>query len=320
MRGQMTHPDPDVLAEFRAGLGTGRRRARIASHLASCERCTGLSDQLGEIPALLAAVPAPAMPDAVAQRLESVLAAEVAQRDSSERTVGDPAHDRAHDPAHDPAHDRAHHRAHDRAHQGARHRARSPQPHRHWDFRLVALRVLAPAAGVLVLAAGGYGLSRIGGGSTSSVAAGSAASSAASAASRAQAGPAAVPSSATTSRPEAAPLEPAARFGVVTSATDYRRATLPQDLKRELQRYARPAGSVQELAPGPVKDCVLRVTAGISPVSLVLVEKAYYQGQPANVIVAARGDHDAAWVTTPACSAGSDYVLDTTTLPGTSAS
>ena len=204
-----------------------------------------------------------------------------------------------------------------RAHQGARHRARSPRPGRHWDFRLVALRVLAPAAGVLVLAAGGYGLSRIGGSSTSSVAAGS---EAASAASRAQAGAAAAPSSAATSRPEAAPLEPAARFGVVTSATDYRRATLPQQLKRELQRYARPAGSVQELAPGPVKECVLRVTAGINPVSLVLVEEAYYQGQPANVIVAARGDHDAAWVTTPTCSAGSDYVLDTTTLPGTSAS
>ena len=300
MRGQMTHPDPDVLAEFRAGLGTGRRRARIASHLAACERCTGLSDQLGEIPALLAAAPAPAMPDAVAQRLESVLAAQVAQRDSSERTVGDPAHDRAHD----------------RAHQGARHRARSPRPGRGWNFRLVALRVLAPAAGVLVLAAGGYGLSRIGGSSTSSVAAGS---EAASAASRAQAG-AAAPSSAATSRPEAAPLEPAARFGVVTSATDYRHATLPQQLKHELQRYARPAGSVQELAPGPVKECVLRVTAGINPVSLVLVEEAYYQGQPANVIVAARGDHDAAWVTTPTCSAGSDYVLDTTTLPGTSAS
>ena len=107
---------------------------------------------------------------------------------------------------------------------------------------------------------------------------------------------------------------------MVTSTTNYQRATLPQQLKHELQRYARPAGSVQELAPGPVKECVLRVTAGISPVSLVLVEKAYYQGQPANVIVAARGDHDAAWVTTPACSAGSDYVLDTTTLPGTSAS
>jgi hypothetical protein len=311
MRGQMTHPDPDVLAEFRAGLGTGRRRARIASHLTACERCTGLSDQLGEIPALLAAVPAPAMPDAVAQRLESALAAQAAQRDSSERTVGDSAHHRAHHRAHDGAHDPARHRA--------RHRARSPRARRHWDFRLVALRVLAPAAGVLVLAAGGYGLSRIAGGATSSVAAGSEAASAASPA-RAGAAAAAAPSGAATSRPEAAPLEPAARFGVVTSATNYQRATLPQQLTRELQRYARPAGSVQELAPGPVKECVLRVTAGINPVSLVLVEKAYYQGQPANVIVAARGDHDAAWVTTPACSAGSDYVLDTTTLPGTSAS
>jgi hypothetical protein len=305
MRGQMTHPDPDVLAEFRAGLGTGRRRARIASHLAACERCSGLSDQLGEIPGLLAAVPAPAMPDAVAQRLESVLAAQAAQRDSSERTVGDGADHRAHD--------RADHQAQHRA----RHRAKSPRSDRHWDFRLVALRVLAPVAAVLVLAAGGYGLSRIGSSSTSSVAASSAA---ASAASPAQAGAGAVPSGAATSRPEAAPLEPAARFGVATSTTNYRPATLPQQLKRELQRYARPAGSVQELAPGPVKECVLRVTAGISPVSLVLVEKAYYQGQPANVIVAARGDHDAAWVTTPTCSAGSDYVLDTTTLPGTSAS
>jgi hypothetical protein len=246
------------------------------------------------------------MPDAVAQRLESVLAAQVAQRDSAEQTVHDSADDRAHDSADDRAYDRA------------RHRARSPQPRRGWDFRLVALRVLAPAAGVVVLAAGGYGLSRIGGGPTSSVAAGSEATSAASPA-QAQAG-AAAPSGAATSRPEAAPLEPAARFGVVTSTTNYRRATLPQQLKRELQRYARPAGSVQELAPGPVKECVLRVSAGISPVSLVLVEKAYYQGQPANVIVAERGDHDAVWVTTPACAAGSDYVLDTTTLPGTSAS
>jgi hypothetical protein len=302
MRGQMTHPDPDVLAEFRAGLGTGRRRARMASHLAACERCTGLSDQLGEISALLAAVPAPAMPDAVAQRLGSVLAAQAAQRDSSERTVADSADQRAHDGAD--------HRAQHRA----RHRVRSPRPDRHWDFRLVALRVLAPVAAVAVLAAGGYGLSRIAGGSTSSVAAGSEAASSARAGAAASAA-----SSAASSRPEAAPLEPAARFEVVNSATNYQRATLPQQLQHELQRYPRPAGSVQELAPGPVKECVLRVTAGISPVSLVLVEKAYYQGQPANVIVAARGDHDTAWVTTPACSAGSDYVLDMTTLPGTSA-
>ena len=39
MRGQMTHLDSDVLAEFRAGLITGRRGVTIAAHLAGCDRC-----------------------------------------------------------------------------------------------------------------------------------------------------------------------------------------------------------------------------------------------------------------------------------------
>ena len=38
MSGQMTHLDTDVLAEFRAGLITGRRGARITAHLAGCAR------------------------------------------------------------------------------------------------------------------------------------------------------------------------------------------------------------------------------------------------------------------------------------------
>ena len=88
-RGQMTHPDTEVLAEFRAGLITGRRGARIAAHLAGCDRCTAFDDQLAGVSALLASVPAPAMPDRVAQRLDTVLAAEVARRDDAERARGD---------------------------------------------------------------------------------------------------------------------------------------------------------------------------------------------------------------------------------------
>ena len=84
MRGQMTHLDTDVLAEFRAGLITGRRGARIAAHLAGCGRCTALDEQLAGVRSLLASVPAPAMPDSVARRLDTVLAAEVAQRDTAE--------------------------------------------------------------------------------------------------------------------------------------------------------------------------------------------------------------------------------------------
>jgi hypothetical protein len=285
----MIHPDSDVLAEFCAGLITGRNGARISAHLAACEHCAGLCDQLAEVSALLAAVPAPAVPDAVAQRLEGVLAAEAAKRDSSERAGGDSAPDRA---------------------------AGSPS-RRHWDFRPVALRVLAPAAAVVVLAAGGYGLSRIGGSPPSSAAAGSEASPAASSA---QAGSSAVPSSAARSRHAVVPaIEGPLEFAVVTSPTNFLRATLPQQLKHELQLHARASGSAQQLAPGSLKGCVLRVTRDTRPGTLALVEKAHFQGQPAIVIVAVSGHHDAAWVTTSGCSASSDDILATTTLPGTSA-
>jgi hypothetical protein len=288
-KGKMTHPDPEVLAEFRAGLVTGRHGARISAHLAGCEHCAGQCDQLAEISALLATVPAPAMPGAVVLRLEGVLAAEAARTDDSERTVGDSAHDRA----------------------------RSPRPRRHWDFRLVTLRVLAPAAAVVVLAAGGYGLSRIGGSSTNSEVASS--RSTASSAAGAAAGPAAsvLPSAGAASRGGVVPaIEAPVRFGVVTSGTDYLPATLQRLLKHELQLH-RAVGTAQQLPPGPVKGCVLRVAG---PGTLALVEKAHYQGQPAIVIVAVSGHHDAAWVTTASCSSSSNYILAMTTLPGTSAS
>ena len=85
MRRQMTHLETDVLAEFRAGLVTGRRGTKIAAHLAGCDRCTALDDQLAGVSALLASVPAPAMPDSVAQRLDTVLAAEVTRKNYPER-------------------------------------------------------------------------------------------------------------------------------------------------------------------------------------------------------------------------------------------
>jgi hypothetical protein len=303
-KGMMTHPDAEVLAEFRAGLVAGRDGARISAHLADCVRCAGVCDQLAEVSALLAAVPPPALPDPVTQRLETALAAEAANRFSSERAV-------------DPR---------------SRERASTPGPRRRWDFRLVALRVLAPAAAVVVLAAGGFGLSRIGSGPSSSVASGSAAVPAASAASASSAASAAAGRAAAASRAAGLPtsaagsrtgnlpaVEAPARFGVVISGIDYLRATLARQLEGELGVYGRATGSARELATGPVKGCVLLVTHGIRPGTLVLVETAHFQGQPANVIVAVSGHRDTAWVTTPACSASSHYVLDTTTLAGTSA-
>ena len=286
LKGNMTHPDSEVLAEFRAGLIAGRHGARISAHLAACERCAGLCDQLAEISALLAAVAVPAMPEAVARRLEGALAAEAAHRDDAERAVGDSSRDRA----------------------------PSPRPRRRWDFRLVALRVLAPAAAVAVLAAGGYGLSRIGESSTASEASGTAASSAATAAPRPQAR-AAVPSGAATSRPGAIPAHHSLQ--IVTSRTNYLRATLRPQLAGEMKRYAEGVAGPLGPVSGPVKGCVLRVTKDTRPVTVELVETARFQGQPAIVIVAASGRHDVAWVTTSTCSGSSDHVLATTALPGT---
>jgi len=283
----MTHPESGVLAEFRAGLVTGRRRASIASHLEACDRCAGLSDQLGAIPVLLAAAPPPAMPDDVARRLDLVLAAEAAKRDSSERTVDD-----------SPPH--------------------LPEPHRRWDFRLVTQRILVPAAAVVVLAAGGFGLNRVIGGSSSSSAASG--SEAAPAAARPANGTAAARSEAT-SRSSAHPaIESPLNFPVVNSGINYLRATLAQQLETELQKQAQSAAGPQVLASGSLKGCVQRVTQGTRPGTLALVERAHFHGQPAIVIVAVSGGHDTAWVTAPGCSASSDHVLATATLPGTSAS
>jgi hypothetical protein len=281
------HPESDVLAEYQAGLVTGRRHASIASHLAACDHCAGLSDQLAEVSALLAAAPASAMPDDVARRLDLVLAAETAQRDSSERTVDD-------SPAHRPA---------------------SPGPRRRWDFRLVTQRILVPAAAVVVLAAGGFGLSRITGSSSSSSAVSGSAATPAPSALPAN-GTAAAGSGATRGSPA---IEAPLSFPVVNSNTDYRRATLRQQLETELRRHTERALGPQVLASGSLKGCVQRVTGGTLPGTLVLVERAHFQGQPAIVIVAVQGDQDMAWVTAPGCSASSDHVLATATLPGTSA-
>ena len=104
---------------------------------------------------------------------------------------------------------------------------------------------------------------------------------------------------------------------VVTSGTNYLRATLRQQLAGEMKRYAEGVAGPLRPASAPVKGCVLRVTKDTRPATMKLVETARFQGQPAIVIVAASGRHDVAWVTTSTCSGSSDHVLATTTLPGT---
>lgn len=255
MRGQMTHPGTDLLAEFRAGLIAGRRGRRIGAHVAGCDRCAALGDRLAGVSALLAGVPPPVIPPGVAQRLDAVLAAEAERKADPERAGGDGLADRAAD----------------------------ARPARHRGFRLVQVRLLAPAAAVM-LAAAGYGLSQIGPG----------------------------PSPAPPPAPRAALIRPALYLRVVTTGTDYLRATIRQQLEAEL-RSATPAPSGQP-ASLQVRACVLGLTSKTSAITEIRVEKARLE-RPALVIIASTAGAENVWVAGPGCSAGSGDVLYSTALP-----
>jgi hypothetical protein len=280
MRGQMSHPDSDVLAEYHEGLISGRRGLRITAHLAACDQCATLSDQLAEVSIMLASAPVPVMPDGVARRLDTVLAAEAVQRHDAERAGAEAARERA-----------AHRR-----------------PARRGGWRLVTLRVLAPAAAVVALTALGFGLSRIGGPTNSSAAS----SAAGSALTPSAAARAAAPAFSAESHPGGGPeLRPSPTFRVRNSPISYQRSTLRNQIEHELRTPAGQAGAPS----AQIMGCVSRVTGGRG--TPVLVENARFQGQPAIVIVASRHGSDTVWVTAPGCSATSDTVLDT--LSGISA-
>ena len=298
MRGQMTHLDTDVLAEFRAGLITGRRGARITAHLGGCERCTALDEQLAGVRSLLASVPAPAMPDSVAQRLDTVLAAEVAQRNAArgEGVQKDQAERAGSDGTREP-----------------------PAPRRpggNRGFRLPALRVLAPVAAVVVLGAGVYGLTHLNLGSSSSSAASSTAGGAARAApdgaARAHSAehanaPAAGPSKGT--MPQSRGIGPAS-FSLVTGQRNLTRAGLAQQVRAE-QLVPVSARSTQTPSQ-QLRGCVAKLADGNA---LELVESLRFEGRPATLIIARTGDKDTAWIAAPDCSDTYSHVLATTTLP-----
>ena len=299
MRGQMTHLDTDVLAEFRAGLITGRRGTRIAGHLAGCGRCTALDEQLAGLRSLLASVPAPAIPDSVGRRLDTVLAAEVAQRDTAQREAV------------------LQNRAERADGDGARESSAPRRPGGNRGFRLLALRVLAPAAAVVVLAAGGYGLSRINLGSStessaSTSAGGAAQGAAASAAASAKSGgsvnaPNAAPTKGAVSRPQGIT---AAGIVVVTGPANLSHADLGQQVRAQLA--VPPSARTTQAATSAERGCVLRLI-GSHP--LELVESVRFEGGPATLVVARTGARDTAWVAAPDCSATHRHVLDTTSLP-----
>jgi hypothetical protein len=305
----MTHLEAEVLAEFRAGLITGRRGARITAHLAGCDRCTALGDQLAGVSALLASVPLAAMPDSLAQRLDTVLAAEAARPDrvgAQQVGTGQITTDQAERGAADrPAHP-------------ATSRRRKPRA----SLRRLSLRVLAPVTAA-VLAAGGYGLSLLAGsGAQVTASSGSSAGRA-----EAQAPAASAASSSRDNAPKSPPVRgaqgtvplpqriTAANFALVASTVNFSAdpGTLKQQVEREL-RTASPGGASATVPPvtRQLRECVQNLTRGAH---LVRVESARFQGQPATLVVARTGQDDTAWIAGPDCSATSRDILATTSVP-----
>ena len=156
------HPDADTLAACREGLLGRRRSARIRAHLARCSRCASLDHELAAVTSLLASAPAPRIPDELAARLDTVLAAESAARARGESPAADgipatadgiPATAGATTGAADGGSGPA-------GQAGPRpSRPRSTRPARPW--RVTALRAASVTAALLVIAGGGYGVSRL---------------------------------------------------------------------------------------------------------------------------------------------------------------
>lgn len=126
------HVDDDTLADAHAGLLSDAETARIDAHLAGCAECSAAADAHAELQHLLresAAIPTQ-MPSAVADRMESALAAEARARVDGQ--VGATSLSAARESVREAARGRADRRS-------------------GW---LRPSRILAVAAGVAVLAAG----------------------------------------------------------------------------------------------------------------------------------------------------------------------
>jgi hypothetical protein len=74
------HYSPDVLAEFREGLISGRKHEKISVHLSICTRCAGTSAELISVSVTLAAVSAPSLPELISERIQQAIATESSMR------------------------------------------------------------------------------------------------------------------------------------------------------------------------------------------------------------------------------------------------
>jgi hypothetical protein len=306
------HVSAETMARYRQGDLNQRRTSHISTHLAGCDRCSTLNEDLGGVTTLLAGVHAPPMPEDLTARITSAIAAESAKR-AAALGAGKAAVTGAPTAA--------------RQHRSPR-RSRPPR-----IAPRTALGGLAAAAAV-VLVGGGIYEAVAHSGSTASTAT-SGAPSAAQHASRAAAnGPMA------SALPVFGPALKYQRSGrrdtitPITTSANFTPSGLSSQVTAEVKKYgagftktgpnAQSSGQQGSASPAAVpgeqtrtfadipvaslRGCVNRIASG----SLVLlVDVAHYRGAPATIIVteAAKTGPMQIWVVGTGCSATSSDVL-----------
>lgn len=326
------HADLELIATFHEGLLDPAATGRVGRHLAECAACAQRAATLTEVTTLLSGSAVPPVPAHVAQRLDAVLAAEIAAaraaagaaalagtsaavsatQTAAESTFAGQPRTAAGDEGTGERGTPPTYRRRGRT----RGRAGHERAARGWMTTLA--RPLAAAAAVCLLAGGGYLLLRT---STSTPTATSAGASAP----RKQPPPAG--SALTPRQPQAAREAPggtgasgaegpAAAVLVVYSRTDYQAARLRTQAAAVLRVYqaAIPAagqagiGTAQPFGSPALSACLREVAAGRPR---LLVDMATYQGHPATVIIApgtgGRSGH--VWVVSPGCSAPAHHVV-----------
>ncbi|HEX4657587.1 MAG TPA: zf-HC2 domain-containing protein [Streptosporangiaceae bacterium] len=337
------HIGARTLARFHHADLSPRRSSRIRAHLAGCERCHALDEDLAGVTTMLAEAQPPPIPEHLTTRIQTALATEAARR--AALTTGAPAASAEATgtktgrawaeptgaagpevPEAPPGRRTPHHGRPGRA----RRRPRLP------GFSSpIALRTMAAAAAAVVLAGGGYEVAQhVGGSSPSASQAGSAPHKATVMAPGAGA---ASGSRAAASQPANGPVLHYRHDGQEASVTpektttDFTPANLRSQVSSDLspphsafraaspnarQNLPSPAGQPLTLGGIPVstlQDCVNRIAAGQQ---VLLVEVARYQGTPATVIVtsAQAGSPELVWVVGTGCSGTSNDLLTHVTL------
>jgi hypothetical protein len=311
------HVDPETMAAFREELLPRRKAARVAAHVAHCTQCAALDAQLASLPALLAGTPAPPMPDALTARIEAALATEAAARSAvtagaGAAQQGSPGHIAANGAGAGSA------RPGDAAGRpGGRRTKRAARVPAPGGSRL-ALRIAAVTAAVVVIAGGGYGVSRLVSSGTPSVGSGASASSPAQGhASRSE--PVMGPAANGAAKPGAAIARPATDL-VITSGTNYLPGQLESQVRAVLNRFSTaesgPKASAGHAAAAgaDLTSCLARVVGNQRP---RLIDRARYNGRPATVIVVptAKANTLRVLVVGTLCSTTADDLLASTTMP-----